>query len=44
MAIQRLNAEQLYHVAQLEKLPCKSTKELDPVDEIVGQERAQKAV
>lgn len=44
MAIQRLNAEQLYHAAQLEKLPCKSTKELDPIDEIVGQERAQKAV
>ncbi|MBD0786360.1 AAA family ATPase [Vibrio sp. Y2-5] len=44
MAIQQLNAEQLYHVAKLEQLPCKSTKELPPLDEIVGQERAQKAV
>ncbi|EKO3907759.1 AAA family ATPase [Vibrio fluvialis] len=44
MTIQQLNAAQLYHVAELEKLPCKSTKELAPIDEIVGQERAQKAV
>ncbi|TCV29175.1 Lon protease family protein [Vibrio crassostreae] len=44
MAMQRLNTEQLYQVAELEKLPCKSTKELAPIDEIVGQERAQKAV
>ncbi|MBY7857179.1 AAA family ATPase [Vibrio fluvialis] len=44
MAIQQLNAAQLCHVAELEKLPCKSTKELAPIDEIVGQERAQKAV
>lgn len=43
MAIQKLDAAQLYHVAELEKLPCKSTKELAPIDEIVGQERAQKA-
>ncbi|CAH0530239.1 Lon protease family protein [Vibrio hippocampi] len=44
MAIQHLEAQQLYHSAELEKLPCKSTKELPPIDEIVGQERAQKAV
>ncbi|EDL55786.1 ATP-dependent protease LA-related protein [Vibrio mediterranei AK1] len=44
MAIQRLETKQLYHAAELEKLPCKSTKELPPIDEIVGQERAQKAV
>ncbi|HAS8559355.1 TPA: ATP-binding protein [Vibrio vulnificus] len=44
MAIQRLSAAQLYSVAELEQLPCKSTKELAPIDEIVGQERAQKAV
>ncbi len=44
MAIQQLSAEELYHVAKLELLPCKSTKELPPIDEIVGQERAQKAV
>ncbi|MFA0087806.1 Lon protease family protein [Vibrio sp. 10N.261.51.F12] len=44
MAIQRLESTSLYHAAELEKLPCKSTKELSPIDEIVGQERAQKAV
>ncbi len=44
MTIQALNSTQLYQVAELEKLPCKSTKELPPIDEIVGQERAQKAV
>ncbi|WP_070966011.1 Lon protease family protein [Vibrio sonorensis] len=44
MAINKLKAEQLYHSAQLEKLESKSTKELAPIDEIVGQERAQKAV
>ena len=44
MAIRALQAEQLYQVADLEMLPCKSTKELPPIDEIVGQERAQKAV
>ncbi|MFC3023495.1 Lon protease family protein [Vibrio zhugei] len=44
MAIQTLRSEQLYKVADLDLLPCKSTKELSPVDEIVGQERAQKAV
>ncbi|GAL13311.1 ATP-dependent protease La type II [Vibrio astriarenae] len=44
MAIQQLKAEHLYNTAQLEQLPCKSTKELAPLDEIVGQERAQKAV
>ncbi|MDN3685710.1 hypothetical protein QW180_27620 [Vibrio sinaloensis] len=42
MAIQRLEASQLYHAAELEILPSKSTKELAPIDEIVGQERAQK--
>ncbi len=44
MAIERLEAKQLYHAAELEKLTSKSTKELAPIDEIVGQERAQKAV
>ncbi|MFC1233431.1 Lon protease family protein [Vibrio sp. F74] len=44
MPITPLHSSQLYHVATLEKLPCKSTKELPPLDEIVGQERAQKAV
>jgi lon-related putative ATP-dependent protease len=44
MAINQLQAEQLYNEAQLEQLPYKSTRELPPIDEIVGQERAQKAV
>ncbi len=44
MPIISLTSSQLYHVAELEKLPCKSTKNLTPIDEIVGQERAQKAV
>lgn len=44
MTIQRLEAHQLYLPAELEKLQSKSTKELAPIDEIVGQERAQKAV
>ncbi|MGL4380033.1 MAG: Lon-like protease helical domain-containing protein, partial [Vibrio sp.] len=44
MAIQHLSFEQLYQVAKLEKLACKSTKELAPIDQIVGQQRAQKAV
>lgn len=44
MAIKTLTAQELYKVADLDVLPCKSTKELPPIDEIVGQERAQKAV
>ncbi|PMH43142.1 ATP-dependent protease [Vibrio sp. 10N.286.49.B3] len=44
MAIHKLNSQALYRVADLDNLPCKSTKELAPIDEIVGQERAQKAV
>ncbi|USD66986.1 ATP-binding protein [Vibrio sp. SCSIO 43136] len=44
MAISTLPATKLYKAADLDNLPCKSTKELAPIDEIVGQERAQKAV
>lgn len=44
MTIQRLDATQLYRATELEQLPSKSTKELAPIDEIVGQKRAQKAV
>lgn len=44
MTIQRVSAEHLYRAADLELLSCKSTKELLPINEIVGQERAQKAV
>ncbi|WP_232012679.1 Lon protease family protein [Vibrio aphrogenes] len=40
----RLSSDKLYHPADLEQLPCKSTKDILPIDEIVGQERAQKAV
>ncbi len=39
-----LSSDKLYHPAELEQLPCKSTKDITPIDEIVGQERAQKAV
>ncbi|MBD1577018.1 AAA family ATPase [Vibrio sp. S11_S32] len=39
-----LDADQLYNPADLDQLPCKSTKDIPPIDEIVGQERAQKAV
>ena len=38
MAVQRLEPKQLYSAADLENMPCKSTKELPPIDEIVGQE------
>ncbi len=44
MSITPLTSSELYRVAELNQLPCKSTKELSPIDEIVGQERAQKAV
>ncbi|MCE0494941.1 Lon protease family protein [Vibrio salinus] len=44
MSIKCMSASQLYRTTELENLPCKSTKELSPIDEIIGQERAQKAV
>ncbi|KFZ38211.1 ATP-dependent protease [Shewanella mangrovi] len=46
MAITALDASQLYRQAELQQLPSsvKSTKDLEPLDEIIGQERAQKAV
>ncbi len=44
MGMERLSASQLYSVAKLEQLSCKSTKELQPIDDIVGQDRAKKAV
>ena len=44
MAIVELDKNALYNTADLHLLTCKSTKELAPIDEIVGQERAQKAV
>ncbi|ELR65908.1 ATP-dependent protease La Type II [Photobacterium marinum] len=46
MPIQPLSSDQLYRVSDLKALPddCKSTKNLTPLDEIVGQERAQQAV
>ncbi len=41
-----LSNDQLYRYSQLSDLDvdCKSTKHLTPLDEIVGQERAQQAV
>ncbi|MGF1688611.1 AAA family ATPase [Photobacterium japonica] len=46
MTIQSLSGDKLYRTASLHGLPedCKSTKNLTPLDEIVGQERAQQAV
>ncbi|MGF1692722.1 Lon protease family protein [Photobacterium kagoshimensis] len=46
MPIQPLGSEKLYRGSALNGLneECKSTKNLTPLDEIVGQERAQKAV
>ncbi|PSW21952.1 ATP-dependent protease [Photobacterium sanctipauli] len=46
MTIQSLSSDKLYRASELNGLPedCKSTKNLTPLDEIVGQERAQKAV
>ena len=44
MPIKPLSSDRLYRVSELNDLTCKSTKKLTPLDEIVGQERAQKAV
>lgn len=46
MPITPLSSDQLYRTSGLEQLPasCKSTKHLEPLDKIVGQERAQQAV
>ncbi|MBC7000961.1 AAA family ATPase [Photobacterium sp. BZF1] len=46
MTIHPLSSDKLYRASELNGLPedCKSTKNLTPLDEIVGQERAQKAV
>ncbi|OAN10995.1 ATP-dependent protease [Photobacterium jeanii] len=46
MPIQPLSSDKLYRGSALNGLDeeCKSTKNLTPLDEIVGQERAQKAV
>ena len=37
MTIEKLVASQLYHATELDQLPSKSTKDLPPIDEIVGQ-------
>ncbi|MGL4713549.1 MAG: hypothetical protein ACRCWP_13630, partial [Shewanella sp.] len=41
-----LNSQQLYRICELDQLStdCHSTAELTPLDDIVGQERAQQAV
>ncbi|QQX82390.1 AAA family ATPase [Shewanella sp. KX20019] len=46
MPITPLSSDQLYRTSRLNQLAsnCKSTKHLEPLDKIVGQERAQQAV
>ncbi|GAD79986.1 Lon protease family protein [Vibrio ezurae] len=44
MAISSLSSSELYRTADLDLFSCKSTKDIPPIDEIVGQERAQSAV
>ncbi|MGF1725631.1 Lon protease family protein [Photobacterium nomapromontoriensis] len=46
MTMNSLSSDKLYRAAELHGLPddCKSTKNLTPLNEIVGQERAQQAV
>ncbi|GEM79228.1 Lon protease family protein [Vibrio superstes] len=44
MATSSLSSKALYREANLDAFPCKSTKDIPPIDEIVGQERAQSAV
>lgn len=46
MTIERLTAQQVYRTSSLEQLEpdFKTTKQLTPLNEIVGQERAQQAV
>ncbi|OLQ75722.1 ATP-dependent protease [Photobacterium proteolyticum] len=46
MSITPLSSDKLYRASELNGLAadCKSTKNLTPLDEIVGQERAQQAV
>ncbi|MGB5145159.1 MAG: ATP-dependent protease, partial [Shewanella indica] len=46
MAVTSLDASQVYRPANLDNLgdEVKSTRELEPLDDIIGQERAQSAV
>ncbi|MEZ9847205.1 Lon protease family protein [Vibrio breoganii] len=44
MATSSLSSKALYREANLDAFDCKSTKDIPPIDEIVGQERAQSAV
>ncbi|WP_175354367.1 Lon-like protease helical domain-containing protein, partial [Vibrio breoganii] len=44
MATSSLSSKALYREANLDAFACKSTKDIPPIDEIVGQERAQSAV
>jgi lon-related putative ATP-dependent protease len=46
MSIKPLSCSQLYRASTLTKLAaeCKSTKHLQPLDQIIGQDRAQQAV
>ncbi len=42
--IEELSPEKLRHVFDASELPCKTTKDLVPVDEVIGQERALRAL
>lgn len=44
MSISPLSHQQVYRSAKLDEKRCKSTKTITPIDEIVGQDRAQQAV
>lgn len=44
MALPALSPSDLYRETDLDALTCKSTKDIKPIDEIVGQQRAQSAV
>ncbi|MBV7297734.1 Lon protease family protein [Enterovibrio paralichthyis] len=44
MAQTSLTSDKLYRTSQLSKLDVSSTKHLDPLEEIVGQDRARQAV
>ncbi|MDA8092462.1 MAG: ATP-binding protein [Betaproteobacteria bacterium] len=44
MTTQALPAEQLYHPCELAELPFRTTDDLPPVDEAIGQERALSAL
>ncbi|MGY5875704.1 MAG: ATP-binding protein [Candidatus Thorarchaeota archaeon] len=42
--IEELSPEKLRHVFDASSLPCKTTEDLSPVDDVIGQERALRAL